>query len=134
MSKLKRLLCYESQHQSQSNEKSLVQLDYEKAVSNKLGTQSTFKYVNFHVVYRANQAEYAIRILVAACQKYVNKYSKCIGICLSIYLYLYIYIYINIVRGGTVSHSRAFLVLCRRGSEAQTGRLGQPLKVLCVPK
>jgi len=31
-----------SQHQSQSNEKSLVQFDYEKAVSNYLGTQSTF--------------------------------------------------------------------------------------------
>ena len=43
VSKLKRLLCYESQHQSQSNEKSLVQFDYEKAVSNYLGTQSTFK-------------------------------------------------------------------------------------------
>ena len=42
MSKLKRLLYYESQHQSQSNEKSLVQFDYEKAVSNCLGTQSTF--------------------------------------------------------------------------------------------
>ena len=42
MSKLKRLLCYESQHQSPSNEKSLVQFDYEKAVSNYLGTQSTF--------------------------------------------------------------------------------------------
>jgi len=45
-SKLKRLLCYESQHQSQSNEKSLVQFDYEKAVSNYLGTQSTFKGLN----------------------------------------------------------------------------------------
>jgi len=43
VSKLKRLLCYESQHQIQSNEKSLVQFDYEKAVSNHLGTQSTFK-------------------------------------------------------------------------------------------
>jgi len=43
VSKLKRLLCYESQHQSQSNERSLVQFDYEKAVSNYLGTQSTFK-------------------------------------------------------------------------------------------
>jgi len=32
-----------SQHQSQSNEKSLEQFDYEKAVSNYLGTQSTFK-------------------------------------------------------------------------------------------
>ena len=42
VSKLKRLLCYESQHQSQSNEKSLVQFDYEKAVSNYLCTQSTF--------------------------------------------------------------------------------------------
>jgi len=30
------------QHQSPSNEKSLVQFDYEKAVSNYLGTQSTF--------------------------------------------------------------------------------------------
>jgi len=38
---MKRLLCYDSQHQSQSNEKSLVQFDYEKAVSNYLGTQST---------------------------------------------------------------------------------------------
>ena len=43
VSKLKRLLCYESQHQSSGNEKSLVQFDYEKAVSNYLGTQSTFK-------------------------------------------------------------------------------------------
>jgi len=42
VSKLKRLLCYESQHQSQRNLKSLVQFDYEKAVSNYLGTQSTF--------------------------------------------------------------------------------------------
>ena len=42
VSKLKRLLCYESQHQSQSNEKSLVQFDHEKAGSNYLGTQSTF--------------------------------------------------------------------------------------------
>jgi len=42
VSKLKRLLCFESQHQSQSNEKSLVQFDYEKAVSNYLGAQSTF--------------------------------------------------------------------------------------------
>jgi len=43
VSKLKRLLCYESQHHSQSNEKSLVQFYYEKAVSICLGTQSTFK-------------------------------------------------------------------------------------------
>jgi len=42
VSKLKRLLCYESQHQSQSNAKSLVQFDYEKPVLNYLGTQSTF--------------------------------------------------------------------------------------------
>jgi len=46
VSELKCLLCYESQHQSQSNEKSLVQFDYEKAVSNYLGTQSTFKEEN----------------------------------------------------------------------------------------
>jgi len=43
VSKLKRLLCYESQHKSQRNEKSLVQFDYEKAVMNYLGTQSTFE-------------------------------------------------------------------------------------------
>jgi len=52
-SKLKRPLYYESHHQSQSNEKSVVQFDYEKAVSNYLGTQSTFKYslmlVHMHV-------------------------------------------------------------------------------------
>jgi len=48
VSKLKRLLCYESQHQSQSNEKSLVQFDYEKAVSNYLGTQSTFNPARRH--------------------------------------------------------------------------------------
>jgi len=42
VSKLNRLLCYESQHKSQGNEKSLVQFEYEKAVSNYLGTQSTF--------------------------------------------------------------------------------------------
>jgi len=41
--KLKRLLRHESQHQSQSNERSLVRFDHEKAVSNYLGTQSTFK-------------------------------------------------------------------------------------------
>jgi len=42
LSNQKRLLCYESQHQSQSNEKSLVQFDYEEAVSNYLGAQSIF--------------------------------------------------------------------------------------------
>jgi len=42
MVEMKRLLCYESQRQSQSNEKLLVQFDYEKAVYNNLGTQSTF--------------------------------------------------------------------------------------------
>jgi len=42
VSKLKHLLCYESQHQSLSNEMSLLQFDYEKAVSNYFGTQSTF--------------------------------------------------------------------------------------------
>ena len=38
----------ESQHQSQSNEKSLVQFDYEKAVSNYWGTQSTFNPCSSH--------------------------------------------------------------------------------------
>jgi len=42
VSKLKRLLSYESQHQSQNNEKSSVQFVDEKAVSNYFGTQSIF--------------------------------------------------------------------------------------------
>ena len=43
-----------SQHQSQSNENSLVQFDYEKAVSNYLGTQSTLKqhYQHHHTFYQ----------------------------------------------------------------------------------
>ena len=49
VSKLKRLLCYESQHQSQSNEKSLVQFDYEKDVSNYVGTQNTLNELLDHV-------------------------------------------------------------------------------------
>jgi len=78
VSKLKRLLCYESQHQSQSNEKSLVQFDYEKAVSNYLGTQSTFNLecVRIPVIYRVNQVEYIIRMHEAAPQEYVNTYLK----------------------------------------------------------
>ena len=31
--------------------------------------------VHIHVIYRVNQAEYAIRILVVASQEYVNTYS-----------------------------------------------------------
>jgi len=31
--------------------------------------------VHIHVIYRANKAEYGIRILVAASQEYVNLYS-----------------------------------------------------------
>jgi len=48
------ILCYESQHQSQSNEKSLVQFDYEKAVLNYLGTQSTFKKLKIDLGLRVN--------------------------------------------------------------------------------
>jgi len=33
------------------------------------------EYVRFHGIYRVNQAEYGIRILVAASQEYVNTYS-----------------------------------------------------------
>jgi len=52
VSELKRLLCYESQHQIQSNEQSLVQFDYEKAVSIYLGTPSTFNTgADFHRVH-----------------------------------------------------------------------------------
>jgi len=35
------------------------------------------EYVHFHVIYRVNQAEYCIRIRVAASQEYVNIYSTC---------------------------------------------------------
>jgi len=34
-----------------------------------------FEYVNIHVIYRGNQAEYGIQILVVAPQEYVNIYS-----------------------------------------------------------
>jgi len=57
VSKLKRLLCYESQHQSLSNEKSLVQFDYEKAVSNYLGTQSTFNPIYMYY-YKSRRGEH----------------------------------------------------------------------------
>ena len=33
------------------------------------------EYVHIHVIYRVNQAEYGIHILVAASQEYVNTYS-----------------------------------------------------------
>jgi len=36
---------------------------------------SNLEYVHIHVIYRANQAEYGIRIRVAASQEYVNTYS-----------------------------------------------------------
>jgi len=38
---------------------------------------SNLEYVHIHVIYRVNQAEYVIRILVAAPQEYVNTYSTC---------------------------------------------------------
>ena len=38
---------------------------------------SNLEYVHIHVIYRVNQAEYGIRILVAASQEYVNTYSTC---------------------------------------------------------
>jgi len=33
------------------------------------------EYVRLHVIYRVNQAEYAIHILVVASQEYVNTFS-----------------------------------------------------------
>jgi len=33
------------------------------------------EYVHIHVIYRVNQAEYDIRVLVAESQKYVNTFS-----------------------------------------------------------
>jgi len=64
VSKLKRLLCYESQHLSQSNEKSLVEFDYEKAVSNCLGTQSTFNHLDFEVDRRLTYKEHTSKLTV----------------------------------------------------------------------
>jgi len=37
---------------------------------------STLEYAHIHVIYRVDQAEYGIRILVAASQEYVNTYSR----------------------------------------------------------
>ena len=36
---------------------------------------SNLEYVHIHVIRRVNQAEYVIRVLVAASQEYVNTYS-----------------------------------------------------------
>jgi len=36
---------------------------------------SNLAYVHIHAIYRVHQAEYGIRILVAASQEYVNTYS-----------------------------------------------------------
>jgi len=85
-SKLKRLLCYESQHQSQSNEKSLVQFDYEEAVSNYLGTQSTFK--RFFAIYPNPNCICTYRV------NFVNplpRRNRCINIHTYIYICAYIY-------------------------------------------
>jgi len=38
---------------------------------------SNLEYVHIHAIYRVNQAEYVIRILVATPQEYVNTYSTC---------------------------------------------------------
>ena len=38
---------------------------------------SNLEYIHFHVICRVDQAEYVIRILVAASQEYVNTYSTC---------------------------------------------------------
>jgi len=51
------------QHQSQSNEKSLVQFDYEKAVSNYLGTQSTFNLSEIYPLYKLAFTRYCNALL-----------------------------------------------------------------------
>ena len=67
VSKRKRLLCYESQHQSQSNEKSLVQFDYEKAVSNYLGTQSTFNGALWAYLYGSSFSTIKLHVFFDCC-------------------------------------------------------------------
>jgi len=63
-------MSYESQHQSQSNEKSTVQFDYEKAVSNYLGTQSTFNPLSR----RVGSSEMALEKLTAEAATYPHLY------------------------------------------------------------
>jgi len=87
-SKLKRFLCYESQHQSQSNEKSLVKFDYEKAVLNYLGTQSTFNS-------SSGRSLISVCTLAESTRAAFNKISFYLYIHLSIDLYIYLYIYIH---------------------------------------
>jgi len=36
---------------------------------------SNLEHVHIHVIYRINQTEYEVRIVVATCQEYVNTYS-----------------------------------------------------------
>jgi len=72
---------------------------------------SNLEYVPLHVIYRVNQAEYGIRILVAASQEYVNTYSTCrkptrglassclysaMGVNPRPYICMYVHLYISI--------------------------------------
>ena len=92
VSKLKRLLCYESQHQSQSNEKSLVQFKYEKA-SNYLGTQSTFNLTDFLLIPVRPSAGIVVAVVVIfllvflGCLYYTRRGTR-----FSIHSLIYIYI------------------------------------------
>jgi len=58
---------------------------------------SHLEYVRIHVIYRVNQAEYVITILVVAPQEYVNIYSTCRvrSPCMCMHILL-IYTYIHI--------------------------------------
>jgi len=76
------------------------------------------KYVRVPFIYRVNQAEYVIHILVAASQEYLNTYSTrrvllCGGstkshiyiylyICVCVYIYRCVYIYTYIYIGVCV--------------------------------
>jgi len=42
-----------------------------------LGAYINLEYIRIYVIYRATQADYVIRILMAAYQEYVNMYSTC---------------------------------------------------------
>ena len=83
---------------SQSNEKSLVQFDYEKAVSNYLGTQSTFKTLIDLICTNSGKLETRIYLSISLGLT-LNAYRS-----FNLYIYLYRYIYI--------SRSRSIHVYC----------------------
>ena len=58
-------------------------------------------YVRIHVIYRVDQTEYGIHILVVAPQEYVNIYT-CLFMCVNVYMYVHTPIYMYYDRDNDI--------------------------------